>query len=56
MIQMEEKANNIFESSSQSDFEIKQQDGFLWISSLSTSKQSRSSASLTKGNVYFKGA
>ena len=49
MIQMEEKANNIFESSSQSDFEIKQQDGFLWISS-------RPSASLTKGNVYFKGA
>ena len=26
---MEEKANNIFESSSQSDFEIKQQDGFF---------------------------
>ena len=53
---MEEKANNIFESSSQSDFEIKQQEGFLWISSVLTSKQSGPSASLTMGNVYFKGA
>ena len=52
---MEEKANNIFESSSQSDFEIKQKEGFLWISSVLTSKQSRPSVSLTMGNVYFKG-